>query len=176
MLGRKTADSKGPRSMIRRIAYVVRTFPRLSQTFVTQELDWLLCNGFDCRIFCLHRSDEALTQTAARSPRILARLHRLDQASDAILAGFSPDIIHCPLRHRRGAGHARPRASASGARDDHGHAQQQASHGKQRAQGYDERWPGGAHHQKARSSTPPAPQAPTRLQRQHQSAGQNGPK
>ena len=80
--------------MIRRIAYVVRTFPRLSQTFVTRELDWLLANGFECRIFCLNRSDEAVTQAAARSPWILARLHHLDQASEAILAGFSPDIIH----------------------------------------------------------------------------------
>lgn len=80
--------------MIRRIAYVVRTFPRLSQTFVTRELEWLLSNGFECRIFCLHRSDETVTQTAARSPRILERLHPLDRASDAILARFSPDIIH----------------------------------------------------------------------------------
>ncbi|NQW47934.1 MAG: glycosyltransferase family 4 protein [Planctomycetes bacterium] len=80
--------------MIRRVAYVVRTFPRLSQTFIVQEIDWLLSAGLECQIFCLNRSDEKVQQTLARSPRILQRLHRLDNSGEAVLKHFAPDIIH----------------------------------------------------------------------------------
>ena len=80
--------------MIHRIAYVIRSFPRLSQTFVLREIDWLLAGGFDVQIFCLRWSDETVQQPLARSPSILERLHVLDAASDSILARFAPDIIH----------------------------------------------------------------------------------
>jgi len=87
-------DAKGSGAMIRRVAYVVRTFPRLSQTFIVQEIDWLLSAGFDCQVFCLNRSDEEVQQTLARSTRILQRLHRLDHAGEVVLEHFAPDIIH----------------------------------------------------------------------------------
>ena len=80
--------------MIRRVAYVIRTFPRLSQTFVIQEIDWLLSSGVDVQIFCLNHSGEQVQHAVTRSARIRTRLHSLGHSSDAILAGFKPDIIH----------------------------------------------------------------------------------
>lgn len=80
--------------MIRRIAYVMRSFPRLSQTFVIREIDWLLSGGFDVQIFCLRRSDEIVQQPLARSPRIRERLHVVDSNSDSFFARFAPEIIH----------------------------------------------------------------------------------
>lgn len=80
--------------MIRRIAYIIRSFPRLSQTFVIREVDWLLSSGFDVRVFCLRLSGETVQQALARDPRILERLHLFDPACDSILDRFAPDIIH----------------------------------------------------------------------------------
>jgi colanic acid/amylovoran biosynthesis glycosyltransferase len=95
LVGRwRSAQRKRLRAVIRRVAYVIRTFPRLSQTFVIQEIDWLLSGGVDVQIFCLNQSDEKMQHAVTRSARIRTRVHRLDHSSDAILARFNPDIIH----------------------------------------------------------------------------------
>jgi glycosyltransferase involved in cell wall biosynthesis len=57
-----TASADGARAPGPHVAYVVRSWPRLSQTFVLDEVLALQRLGLRLEIFALSRSDEALTQ------------------------------------------------------------------------------------------------------------------
>lgn len=64
-----------------RIAYVVRSWPRLSQTFVRNEISALEALGVDIEIFSLSRPDEPLAERDAASVR--APVHYLDAGVSA---------------------------------------------------------------------------------------------
>lgn len=69
------------------LAYVVRSFPSLSETFVMREIDALLDRGWDIRIFCLDAAAPALVH--AQSERLRTRVIRPPRpAAPALFAGL----------------------------------------------------------------------------------------
>lgn len=60
------SKSNHNKSYIGRVAYILDSFPNISETFVSNEINELLRMGWDVRIFALHRPKSSLVHSAAR--------------------------------------------------------------------------------------------------------------
>jgi glycosyltransferase involved in cell wall biosynthesis len=80
--------------MIRRLAYVLRTFPRLSETFVDGEAAEVLRRGIDVRILSLDRSDEGLTHEIVERAGLADRTVYGAENFVPVLREFRPDLLH----------------------------------------------------------------------------------
>lgn len=93
------------------VAYLVRSWPRLSQTFILNEVLGLEAQGVDLRIFALTRARDAVVQPGV--VRVAAPVRHLDENRRSVLA-------HARV-FRRGPGrYARTLASALRQRDLYG--------------------------------------------------------
>lgn len=88
-----------------RIVYLVRSYPRLSQTFITNEIVALERLGVPVELFSMTRADDGAVQAASTSVR--ARPHYLDPAlrrpRRALLAEHARFALRRPLRYTRAA-------------------------------------------------------------------------
>jgi colanic acid/amylovoran biosynthesis glycosyltransferase len=80
--------------MIRRLAYVLRTFPKLSETFVAGEAAEVLRRGVDVRILSLDRSDDDLTHEIVERAGLAERAVYGRERFGAVLREFRPDLLH----------------------------------------------------------------------------------
>lgn len=97
--------------MIRRLAYVLRTFPRLSETFVAGEAAEVLRRGIDVRILSLDRGDEGLTHEIVERAGLADRTVYGAENFLHVLREFRPDLLHAHFA-TRGTEEARRLASA----------------------------------------------------------------
>ncbi len=78
----------------RRVAYVVGTFPKVSETFVASELAELRRRDIDVRILSLKRPTERVRHDIVTRAGLLERIfYDLDDFRDE-MATFRPDLIH----------------------------------------------------------------------------------
>jgi colanic acid/amylovoran biosynthesis glycosyltransferase len=80
--------------MIRRVAYVLRTFPRLSETFVAGEAAEVLRRGIDVSILSLDRSDEGLMHAIVGEAGLADRTVYGAERFLPALREFRPDLLH----------------------------------------------------------------------------------
>ncbi len=80
--------------MIRRVAYVVRAFPKLSETFVAGEAAEVLRRGVDVRIPSLDRSDDGPTHEIVERAGLAERTTYGAQRFLPVLREFRPDLLH----------------------------------------------------------------------------------
>lgn len=97
--------------MIRRVAYVLRTFPRLSETFVDGEAAEVIRRGVDVKILSLDRSDEGLTHEIVERAGLAARTVYGPESFLPVLRDFRPDLLHAHFA-TQGTAEARRLASA----------------------------------------------------------------
>jgi len=80
-----------------RIAFVTGAFPKLSETFVLQQIVGLLALGHDVRIFAFENPGEALAQPEIATHRLLERTLYLDEASARRRAGWRGSLARMAL-------------------------------------------------------------------------------
>lgn len=78
----------------RRVAYVVSTFPKISETFIAGELAALLEEGVDVRVLSLTRPEDALAHDIVRTSGMIERTTYGAHSFAAVLAAFEPDLVH----------------------------------------------------------------------------------
>lgn len=78
----------------RRVAYVVGTFPKLSETFIMGELAELGQRGIDVRVLSLKRPQETVVHDSVQSAGLLERTTYDESAFDEILEAFQPELVH----------------------------------------------------------------------------------
>ncbi|UCC53236.1 MAG: glycosyltransferase [Anaerolineaceae bacterium] len=96
--GRKSGQSLNPL----RVAYVLGTFPQLTQTFVTREIFWIRVNGIEVQIFSLRHpssppTDEQVTE-------LLPMVHYSRSLSISLLAAQFYFLFRSPRRYLRALG------------------------------------------------------------------------
>ena len=79
---------------LRRIAYVLKSFPKLSETFISEELAEVLRRGLDVRIFAMKRSEEELVHEVVGRAGLLDRVTYELGEFRAELSSFQPQWIH----------------------------------------------------------------------------------
>lgn len=79
---------------LRRVAYVLKTFPKLSETFISEELAEVVRRGLDVRIYAMKRPDECLVHEIATRARLLERVTYDLDAFRRELRSFRPQLIH----------------------------------------------------------------------------------
>ncbi len=80
--------------MICRVAYVLKDYPRLSQTFVLNEIVGLLSRGIDVLVLALNHSGEVIHHELAKSSQVTGRIIFHLESFERALTAFSPDLIH----------------------------------------------------------------------------------
>lgn len=78
----------------RRVAYVVNTFPKLSETFIIGELAELCQRGVDVRVLSLKRPQEAVMHDSVRAERLLERTTYDELSFEDVIDDFDPDLVH----------------------------------------------------------------------------------
>jgi colanic acid/amylovoran biosynthesis glycosyltransferase len=96
-----------------RLAYVLRTFPRLSETFVAGEAAEVIRRGVDVRILSLDRSDEGLTHDIVERAGLAERAVYGGESFLPVLREFRPDVLHAHFA-TQGTAEARRLAAALG--------------------------------------------------------------
>jgi glycosyltransferase involved in cell wall biosynthesis len=87
-----------------RVAYVVTTFPKLSQTFVSAELAELRRRGVEVRVLSLRRPDEERCHGYVADAGLLERTVYDPPSFVAVLREFRPDVLHAHFaRHATAA-------------------------------------------------------------------------
>ena len=99
---------------IRRVAYVVHTFPKLSETFIANELAELRRRGVDVLILSLRAPSESLTHEVVAAAGLARRTVYEPGAFAAALRAFDPDVVHAHFANEP-AGVAAELAAALGA-------------------------------------------------------------
>ena len=79
---------------VRRVAYVVNTFPKLSESFIANELAELRCRGIEVLILSLARPTETLRHEVVGKAGLDARTVYDRAAFSCALRAFSPQLIH----------------------------------------------------------------------------------
>ena len=77
-----------------RVAYVVNTFPKLSETFIIGELAELRRRGVDLRVLSLRPPEETMCHEAVRTAGLLDRTSYDRRAFDAELESFQAQLVH----------------------------------------------------------------------------------
>jgi len=79
---------------LQRVAYVVKTFPKLSETFIAGEIAELRRRGIDARIGAIKRPAEDLQHEIVRRARLLdVTTWDLDEYR-GLLSDFKPQLVH----------------------------------------------------------------------------------
>ena len=79
---------------VRRVAYVVNTFPKISETFIANELAELRRRDIDVLILALHEPAESLAHEFVGDAGLPDRTIYERSEFDAALRAFKPDVIH----------------------------------------------------------------------------------
>ena len=79
---------------VRRVAYVVNTFPKLSETFIANELAELRRRGVEVLILSLRPSIEGLRHEIVAEAGLLQRTSYDHSEFSAALRTFAPDVVH----------------------------------------------------------------------------------
>lgn len=79
---------------IRRVAYVVNTFPKLSETFIANELAELRRRGVEVLILSLRPSTEGLRHEIVTEAALLQYTVDDPASFSAVLREFGPEIVH----------------------------------------------------------------------------------
>ncbi len=79
---------------IRRVAYVVNMFPKLSETFVANEIAALLARGVDCQVLSLKTPTESLRHAVVDGMRLDRMLFHDLPSFRRALADRPPDVVH----------------------------------------------------------------------------------
>jgi colanic acid/amylovoran biosynthesis glycosyltransferase len=80
--------------VIRRLAYVLRTFPKVSETFVAGEAAEVLRRGTDVRILALGRGDDGMTHEIVERAGLAERTVYGQERFLPLLRKFRPDVLH----------------------------------------------------------------------------------
>ena len=80
--------------IVRRIAYVVNVFPKLSETFIAHELAELRRRGIELRIFSLRQPGETIRHEIIAAAGLDAVTHYDAGEFPARLAEFRPQLLH----------------------------------------------------------------------------------
>lgn len=81
-------------TLVRSVAYVVNMFPKLSETFIVNEIAALVGRGITCRVLSLKTPNEALRHRVVDTLP-LAEMCFLDEAAfRRSLAADPPDVVH----------------------------------------------------------------------------------
>ena len=87
--------------MIERVAYVVNSFPKLSETFIAEELAELRRRGIEVRILSLRRPDEDEPHHEVVERSNLLEHTRYDRDEfERGLDAFDPDLVHAHFATR----------------------------------------------------------------------------
>lgn len=78
----------------RRLAYVVSTFPKISETFIVGELAELRRRGIDVRVLSLKRPEEAQVHDCVRDSGLMERTTYDASVFGDVLDDFQPDLVH----------------------------------------------------------------------------------
>jgi glycosyltransferase involved in cell wall biosynthesis len=78
----------------RRVAYVVNTFPKISETFIIGELAELRRRGVELRILSLNRPEESLVHDDVHAAGLLGCTSYDAPAFGGVLDAFEPDLVH----------------------------------------------------------------------------------
>jgi colanic acid/amylovoran biosynthesis glycosyltransferase len=81
-------------SMPRRIAYVLKVFPKVSETFVASEIAELLRRGVDVRVLSIDRPTEVWHHRFIDDTGLNERIVYDQGAFESTLRTFAPDVIH----------------------------------------------------------------------------------
>lgn len=79
---------------IERVAYVVNTFPKISETFILGEIAEVCRRGIEVRILALKTPREQLAHDAVRRARLLECTSYVKDAFGGVLDAFKPDLVH----------------------------------------------------------------------------------
>ena len=79
---------------MRRVVYVLKVFPKLSETFIARELVELRRRGVELRILSLRRPTESLRHEAIRASGLEELVCYEPDAFDAIVSDFTPERLH----------------------------------------------------------------------------------
>ena len=79
---------------VRRVAYVLNTFPKLSESFIASELAELLRRGLDVLILALARPVDTLRHAVVAESALEERAIYERSAFAPALHDFSPDLVH----------------------------------------------------------------------------------
>lgn len=79
---------------VSRVAYVVSTFPKLSETFIIGELAELRRRGIEPRVFSLKQPEETVYHEAVRDADLLARTSYDEREFRGLLDAFKPQVVH----------------------------------------------------------------------------------
>lgn len=79
---------------VRRVAYVVNTFPKLSETFIIGELAELQRRGIEVRILSLTRPGDNLQHEIVRATGLLERTTYEMAAFGEVMDGFDAQLVH----------------------------------------------------------------------------------
>ena len=77
-----------------RVAYVVSTFPKISETFIIGELAELRRRAVEVRVLSLKPCAEAMCHESVRSAGLLERTTYAATEFGAVLDEFQPDLVH----------------------------------------------------------------------------------
>lgn len=78
----------------RRVAYVVGTFPKLSETFILGELAELGRRGIDVRVLSLKQPQDTVVHDSVRTAGLLMRTTYDAATFDDVLDDFEPELVH----------------------------------------------------------------------------------
>lgn len=78
----------------RRVAYVVSTFPKISETFIIGELAELCRREVDVRVLSLQTPAEAICHDSVHEARLLERTTYRREEFRRVIQGFDPDLVH----------------------------------------------------------------------------------
>jgi glycosyltransferase involved in cell wall biosynthesis len=98
---------------VRRVAYVVNTFPKLSETFIANELAELRRRGVDVLILSLRAPTEELRHEIVAAADLARRTVYEPATFAPALRAFRPDVVHAHFANEP-AGAARELAGALG--------------------------------------------------------------
>lgn len=79
---------------VQRVAYVVNMFPKLSETFIANEIAELTSRGIDCRLLSLKRPTEALRHAVVDTLPLDRMAFSDHDAFRRSLADCPPDVVH----------------------------------------------------------------------------------
>lgn len=79
---------------VSRVAYVVSTFPKLSETFIIGELVELQRRGVEARVLSLKRPEEEMYHDSVRAAGLLDRTTYEASTFGAVLDAFRPQLVH----------------------------------------------------------------------------------
>jgi glycosyltransferase involved in cell wall biosynthesis len=89
-----TARATHPQGRPLRVAYLINVFPKLSETFIANELAELRRRGVDLRVLSLRQPEEGLRHGFIEDAGLEQLTCRDHARFEAVLRDFQPDLLH----------------------------------------------------------------------------------